>query len=132
MNALGVVAGVFLGAVFVWSGASKLRAGRDWKVAGTPFSTSRSTVDRAVELGLPWLEIVLGAVLVAQISPVVFGSAAGVLLSGFTAVLVRVILRGEAAPCMCFGASSRANVSWRHVWRNAALIALAVAAVVAT
>ena len=126
MNAVGAVCGVVIGAVFVWSGASKLRAGDNWRVAGTPFSTARPGVDRIVERALPWIEIVLGAVLMAQISPVFFGAVAGVLLVVFTIALVRVVLRGEATPCMCFGSASRTNVSWRHVVRNLGLIALAM------
>ena len=126
MNAVGLVSGVLLGVVFVWSGASKLWAGDNWRVSDTPFSTSRPSLDRVVERSLPWIEIVLGAVLVAQISPIVFGPAAGVLLLGFTVALVRVVRSGEATPCMCFGSVSRANVTWRHVVRNLGLVALAV------
>ena len=132
MNAVGVVCGVVLGLVFVWSGAAKMRAGDNWRIAGTAFSTSQPGIDRAVEFGLPWLEIVLGAVLVAQIAPVVSGAAAGVLLLVLTAALVRVIHRGESTPCMCFGAAARTDVSWRHVWRNAVFIVLAAATAVAT
>jgi hypothetical protein len=131
VNAVGVVSGVILGLVFAWSGAAKLRAGDNWKVAGTAFSTSRKSVDRLVEGGLPWCEIVLGAMLVAHIAPTVFGALSGVLLLGFTAAIVRVIQRGESTPCMCFGSASTSNVSWRQVWRNAGLIALAVTTVVA-
>ena len=127
MSAVGFVSGVLLGLVFVWSGASKLRAGEHWKVAGTPFSTAHAHIDRVLERGLPWIEIVLGAVLVAQISPVLFGPVGGVLLFGFTISLLRVVRSGEATPCMCFGAASQANVTWRHVVRNLGLIALAVA-----
>lgn len=127
MSTVGLVSGVLLGLVFVWSGAAKLRAGDSWRVSGTPFSTSRRGLDRFVESSLPWIEIVLGAVLVAQISPVVFGPVAGVLLFGFTVALVRVVRSGEATPCMCFGAASHAIVTWRHVVRNLGLIALAVA-----
>ncbi len=131
MNAVGVVSGVMLGLVFVWSGAAKLRSSDNWKLAGTPFSTSRRSIDRLIEAGLPWCEIVLGAVLVAQIAPPVFGVVSGVLLLGFTVAVVRVIQRGEATSCMCFGVASTSNVSWRHVWRNVGLIVLAMTTVVA-
>ncbi len=130
MNTVGAICGILLGIVFVWSGAAKIRQGDAWQVVDTPFSTSVRLVDRSVEFVLPWLEIVLGACLIAQVSPLWMGIVAAVLLSIFSVALMKVIARGESTPCRCFGEVSAAPVSWRHVARNAAFIALAAATVV--
>ena len=79
-------------------------------------------VERSVPV-LPWVEIGLGGLLVAQVAlPWTAWAAAG-LLSGFTAWL----LTHRGVPCACFGAWSRRPVGWGAVGRNVVLIAMAVA-----
>jgi hypothetical protein len=75
--------------MFVWAGVSKLAQGKEWSIASTPFSTGRTFTDAAVKWALPWCEVVLGALLIAQVALVVTGVAACVLLASFT---VRIII----------------------------------------
>jgi methylamine utilization protein MauE len=63
-------------------------------------------------------------------APVLGFAAAAALLAVLTAGVVRVLRRGAAAPCRCFGASAM-PVSRVHAVRNAGLCALAVAGGVA-
>jgi hypothetical protein len=56
---------------------------------------------------------------------------AGGLLLGFCVAIVVVLRRGTAAECRCFGGARPARFRWHHVVRNAALIAVAGAGVVA-
>jgi cation transporter-like permease len=53
-----------------------------------------------------------------------------VLLSGFAAATAAALRRGERAPCHCFGSSQR-QLDGGHVARNAVLIVVAVAGMVA-
>jgi hypothetical protein len=120
------VAGVIVGCMFVWAGAAKLSQGKAWQVAGTPFSTGNGSLDAGVRKGLPLLEIVLGAFLAARVLPVVMGTVACVLLGVFTLRIVQLLSQGKHPRCSCFGATSQAPLSQKHVWRNAALLALSV------
>jgi hypothetical protein len=117
--------------MFVWAGVSKLAQGKEWSIASTPFFTGRTFIDSAVKWALPWCEVVLGALLIAQVAPLATGVAACVLLVGFTVRIVQLLRRGERPACRCFGAVSRAPLSMNHVWRNVVFLILSVLVVVA-
>ena len=131
MNALRVLVSVALGLMFVWAGVSKLAQGKEWSIASTPFFTGRTFIDSVVKWALPWCEVVLGALLIAQVAPLATGVAACVLLVGFTVRIVQLLRRGERPACRCFGAVSRAPLSMNHVWRNMVFLILSVLVVVA-
>ena len=131
MNALRVLVSVALGLMFVWAGVSKLAQGKEWSIASTPFSTGRTFIDAAVKWALPWCEVALGALLIAQVALVVTGVVACVLLGGFTVRIIQLLHRGERPACRCFGAVSRAPLSMNHVWRNVVFFILSVLVVVA-
>ena len=80
---------------------------------------------------LPWFEIALGAVLVAQLARVAAAVVALLVLVAFTALIVRRLAQGQHPPCACFGAWSASPLGWSHVVRNVALMGLAVIAIVA-
>lgn len=126
MNAVSLVAGIVVGCVFVWAGAAKLSQGNAWQVAGTPFSTGNSSLDAVVRKALPMFEIALGALLAARVSPVVMGAAACILLGVFTIRIGQLLSQGKHPRCSCFGATSQAPLSLKHVWRNVALLVLSV------
>jgi hypothetical protein len=117
--------------MFVWAGVSKLAQGKEWSIARTPFTTGRTFIDAVVRWALPWCEVVLGALLIAQVALVVTGFAACVLLGGFTVRIIQLLRRGERPACRCFGAVSRAPLSMNHVWRNVVFLILSVLVVVA-
>lgn len=123
MTAASVVASVVLGAAFVVAGASKLAIGQAWPAQarglGAPTWVARP---------LPWLELALGAVLVVQLARQPAAIVAIVVLLAFTALIVRRLAGGEHPPCACFGAWSARPLGWRHVARNAVLLAIGVLA----
>ena len=131
MNALRVLVSMALGLMFVWAGVSKLAQGKEWSISTTPFSTGRTFIDALVKWALPWCEVVLGALLIAQVALVVTGVAACILLAGFIVRIVQLLRRGETPSCRCFGAVSRAPLSMNHVWRNVVFLILSVLVVVA-
>lgn len=117
-----IVASVLLGAVFVISAITKLDALEQWRAQATDLG-----VPGFVSGGLPFLELAVGALLVAQIARRAVAIAAGGLLVGFTALLVARLSQGRRPPCACFGAWSSKPISWVTVARNAVFIALAAA-----
>ena len=114
---------VAVGTVFLVSGAFKIRD-RQWPDAAMRFGAPRLLVPV-----LPAAEIVLGALLVAQIGGRWTALAALVLLLAFTAAVIGQLARGRTVPCACFGTASTRPVDLLTVARNLALCALTLVAV---
>ena len=117
---------IIVGAVLLVSGAAKLRQ-PEWATTAAAFGTPRPIIPI-----LPWLEIVLGALLAAQVGGVWVPAAALALLVVFTLATAWHVVRGDRVPCGCFGQSSTRPVDAVTVARNVALCALALAAVAAS
>ncbi|MEX0846142.1 MAG: MauE/DoxX family redox-associated membrane protein [Ilumatobacteraceae bacterium] len=126
MHTLAVTASVVLGLVFVVAGAAKVAQGVRW-----PAQAAQLGAPSAVAPVVPWWEIVVGALLVVQLGTPWPAIAALVTLVVFTALIGRVLARGEHPPCACFGGWGAAPLGRRHVVRNAALLVLAVLALFA-
>ena len=121
-----VVAAVIVGAAFLLAGGAKIAAGRAWPEQARMLGAPRVAIPF-----VPWTEIVLGALLCAQVARPVMAALAALLLLVFTALLVTRMLQGQRPPCACFGSWSAKPLGWRHLARNAALLAVAVVAAVA-
>ena len=123
---IATVAAVALGVVFVVAGASKVVSRREW-----PAQAAQLGAPDFVAPLVPWWEIVVGALLVVGVASPWPAVAAGATLVVFTALLMRLIVRGEHPPCACFGGFSARPIGWGHVARNAVFLGLAVIAVAA-
>jgi uncharacterized membrane protein YphA (DoxX/SURF4 family) len=119
-----VVASLLLGAVFVFSGITKVAAMQQWRAQASDLG-----VPGFVASVLPIVELAVGALLVAQIARRPLAIVAGVLLLAFTVLLVVRLAQGRRPPCACFGTLSSKPISWTNVARNAAFIALAAVVV---
>lgn len=86
---------------------------------------------RPVAVVLPWVEVVLGALLVADVGGRATSLAALVLLGGFTVLVAAQVARGRRVPCACFGQLSRRPIGPGTVVRNVVLVALAAVGVAA-
>ena len=126
MSAVALVASILLGLVFLVSGGSKVAAGPAWPEQARGLGAPTFVVPL-----LPWVEIVLGAVLVMQLSPVVAAVTALVVLAAFTALIARRLSQGRHPPCACFGAWSAKPLGPSHVARNFGFMALGVLALFA-
>ena len=120
MSSVGVVASVLLGAVFVIAGASKLAAGEQWRTN----ARNLGAPDLAAVV-VPWLELVIGALLIVQLWVPWPALAAAAMLVAFS-VLLAVHLRDDDRPaCACFGQWSASPIGLAHLARNAAFLLLA-------
>jgi uncharacterized membrane protein YphA (DoxX/SURF4 family) len=115
-----VVASGLLGAVFVLSAILKFAASQQWRVQSADLG-----VPAFVAGGLPFVELGVGAMLVAQIARRPVAVVAAALLVAFTTLLVVRLLQGRHPPCACFGALSTNPIGWGDVVRNAGFILLA-------
>src|SRR5215207_6312552 len=88
-------------------------------------------VPRALAFPVPYVELVLGVLLVTQLFSPWPAIAAAALLLAFTVVIVRRIRDGSRPPCSCFGARSTRPLGAIHVLRNLGLLAVAAIAMVA-
>jgi uncharacterized membrane protein YphA (DoxX/SURF4 family) len=116
-----VVASLLLGAVFVVAGITKIAAMQQWRAQSADLGVPGFVVD-----GLPFAELGIGALLVAQIGRRPVAIVAGVVLVAFTMLLVVRLSQARRPPCACFGTLSSKPISWVTVARNAAFIVLAV------
>jgi hypothetical protein len=122
---LAVLAAIVLGAAFLLAGGAKIAAGPSWPVQAAALGAPSAAVPI-----VPWMEIGVGALLCAQIARPVVGAIAAVMLVAFSALLAMRLTKGQHPPCACFGSWSAKPLSWKHLARNAVLLAFAVVAIV--
>lgn len=115
---------VLLGAVFLASGVMKVASPRQWRAQSAGLG-----VPGAVATVVPFTELVVGALLVAQIARRPVAAVAAGLLVAFSALLVVRLLQGRRPPCACFGAWSSKPIGWGNVARNAVFLGLAAVVV---
>ena len=123
METAATIAAVIVGAAFVVAGASKLAARDTWPAQARGLGAPGWTVPI-----VPWLELVVGALLIAQVARTVMAIVAIGLLTVFTAMIASKLRHGERPPCACFGAWSAKPIGGGHIARNLALILVAAVA----
>jgi uncharacterized membrane protein YphA (DoxX/SURF4 family) len=126
LTTLAVVASAVLGVAFLVAGGSKVAAGRSWPVQARGLGAPAVVIPV-----VPWFEIALGAVLVAQVARRPAALVALAVLVAFTTLIVRRLAEGAHPPCACFGAWSAKPLGPGHVVRNLGLMALAASALLA-
>ena len=121
-----VLASMLVGVAFVIAGASKLAARPMWR------AHARDLGAPAVAIPVvPWVELAIGAALVAQLAEPVPAVAAIILLAAFSVLIAVRLAQGRHPPCACFGSWSASPIGPVHLVRNGVLAALAVLALVA-
>ncbi|MGB3737221.1 MAG: DoxX family protein [Ilumatobacter sp.] len=123
MDAVGLIASLALGLSFVVAGASKLAAGPAWPEQAAGLGAPTWTVPI-----VPWFELIVGALLIAQVGRRPAAVVAGLLLVAFTVLIVSTLRQGRRPPCACFGAWSAKPIGPGHVARNTLLLCLAILA----
>lgn len=126
MNVVGIVASVVVGVAFLAAGASKVAAGQRWPATAREMGAPAFAIPV-----LPWVELAVGAALVAQLAVPFPAVASLALLVAFTALIMVRLSGGDRPSCACFGAWSAEPIGRIHVVRNAVLMILAVLAMFA-
>ena len=117
-----------VGVVFIFAGIQKLLAGIEWLVQAKQLRPPR--IAQPFVPMVPYIELVLGGLLIAGVQEVSVRITSIVLLSIFTALLITRLAAGERPPCACFSFRSTRPIGWSNVTRNAGLLALLVASIV--
>lgn len=125
-HTVGVVAAVVVAVVLLVAGISKLSSPHRWRDEASDLG-----VHVAVATPVPYVEVVLGALLLVQLQRSIVAWVALALFVGFTALLVVRLAQGRRPRCACFGSLSAAPIGVSHVVRNLLFIALALVAALA-
>jgi len=99
---------VILGAIFMYAAWTKLR--EPWALFAISIDSYQVLPLWAVEFiarTLPWLELLLGALLIAGIWRGVAAAAATLLLGVFFGLMIRAMAKGMQIDCGCFGSGER-------------------------
>src|SRR5450755_2424071 len=113
---------VILGPIFMYAAWIKLR--EPWALFAISIDSYQVLPLWAVEFiarTLPWLELLLGALLIAGIWRGVAAAAATLLLGVFFGLMIRAMAKGMQIDCGCFGSGER--LSWMTLLRDGALLA---------
>ena len=125
-----LVARIALGGVFVYAAYTKLR--HPWMLFAFSINSYQILPEWAVTLLariLPWLELLLGLLLVSGYQLRYVAAASSALLLGFFAVMLRSHFKGLGIDCGCFGFGEKLGV--RTLVRDGALVAVSLAVSVA-
>lgn len=117
-----------VGVVFIFAGVQKLLAGIEWLVQAKQLRPP--PIAKPFVPMVPYIELVVGGLLIAGVQEMPVRVAAIVLLGSFTVLLIARLAAGERPPCACFSFRSTRPIGWSNVTRNAGLLALLVASIV--
>lgn len=129
MQRVGLVLRVLIGAVFVYAAYTKLR--QSWLLFALSIDSYQLLPEWAVfavARTLPWLELLLGILLIAGVWLRQLSIAATAILGLFFTVMVVSYFRGAGIDCGCFGVGE--PLSARTLIRDGVLLASALALVV--
>jgi uncharacterized membrane protein YphA (DoxX/SURF4 family) len=116
---------VILGAIFAYAAWIKLRD--PWAVFAISIDSYQVLPMWAVEViarGLPWIELLLGILLIAGLWRGISATAASLLLAVFFSLMIRAMAKGLQIDCGCFGPGER--LSGMTLLRDGALLASAL------
>jgi uncharacterized membrane protein YphA (DoxX/SURF4 family) len=124
MQAALLVARLLLAAVFATAAIAKLRAPERTSETLADFRIPRAAIPFAT-YALPLAELAIAALLIPAPTAAAAAVAAAFLLALFSTAITRVLARGEAVECNCFGVVSFRQVDRTTLARDLALFALA-------
>ena len=110
-----------VGVIFIFAGIQKFVARELW-----PTQAKRLGAPAFVIPIVPYIEVILGSLLIAGFAmiPVVIASIAA--LSSFTVLLARRLIAGDRPPCACLSFRSTKPIGYSNIVRNLLMLALLV------
>ncbi len=117
------VCSVALGAVFLLSAGAKIASRDRWPAQAEQLGAPRRLVPF-----VPWIELVIAALLIVRLGVPWVPLAALAMLVAFSTVLIATLRAGVHPMCACFGNWSTKPLSWVDVARNVVLMCVALGA----
>jgi putative oxidoreductase len=116
---------VVLGGIFVYAALAKIGNYQGFTVAINNYQILSALLTPVVARVLPWMELVIGGLLVLGFFVRPASVAAAILLTCFTGALILALTRGSGISCGCFSCSPAPISCWTIV-RDITLILMAV------
>jgi uncharacterized membrane protein YphA (DoxX/SURF4 family) len=117
-----IVIRIVLGAIFVYAAYIKLKD--PWALFAMNIESYKVLPLWGVQLvarGLPWLEMVIGLLLIAGIFRQIATVITSLLLLLFFSLMVRAFVTGQEINCGCFGPGEA--ISWKTLLRDGSMLA---------
>ncbi len=108
---IGLVARLFLGIVLIWAGAAKIGHPLTSQRAVQAYEILPTSIANPVGLALPFLEVVLGVLLVLGLFTRVAAAAGTLLMVAFIIGIAQAWARGLTIDCGCFGGGGQIGES---------------------
>ena len=119
---MALVLRIVLGAIFVYAAWTKLKD--PWALFAMAIDSYQVLPLRAVEWvarTLPWLELLIGVLLIAGRWMRTSASVASLLLLVFFSLMIRAYAKGMEINCGCFGPGE--SISWITLLRDGSMLA---------
>jgi uncharacterized membrane protein YphA (DoxX/SURF4 family) len=127
LDGLHLLARLVPGVLLLWAGASKALDRQGSILAVSGYDALPAGLVEPVAIVLPWIELVLGLLLVLGLYTRVAGIGTAVLMSAFVAGMLQAKARGLSIDCGCFGGGGAGDgVSWIDILRDLPLLAAGV------
>ncbi len=123
MNAAILALRVVLGGLLIAAGALKVTDPSSLAAGIAGFRLLPAAIVGPLALGLPYLEMLLGAYLVLGLFTRIAAALAAGAFFIYAGVIASAVIRGIPANCGCFGPKDRAIADWPHVAFDLALAA---------
>jgi hypothetical protein len=119
---------VVLGGIFIYASIGKIIDPKGFMIIISNYKLLPNFLVKLTAIGLPWIELILGIFLFANIYPKKTASVLSTLLIIFMLVLVINIIRGIDSNCGCFSTNPDASHSslWLTIVRDIFFISLGI------
>lgn len=121
---LNLVIRVFIGVIFIYFGASKLADPGLFAEEIGNYDMMPNSITHLLAIIFPWIEIVVGIMLLFGIKQKENAFIATSLLVVFTIAVAVAFARGLDISCGCAGADAQQTVGWGKIFENLGLIIL--------
>jgi len=116
----------FLGVVFIVAAIDKIALPEAFAISIEAYKLLPIQAINVVALIVPWVELVCGLFLIADVMKRASAALLSALLIVFIVALISALLRELKIDCGCFGPSHATPVGWGKVMEDVGLLILAV------
>lgn len=106
---------VLLGGLLLAAGALKVGHATELAATIATFRLLPAQIAGPIALALPYIELLLGAYLIAGLFTRIVATIAAVQFLAYAGAIASAVVRHIAANCGCFGPSDSSNADWPHV-----------------
>lgn len=126
VDAAVLVVRVAIGGILVVAGAGKVGHAAEFAAQIAGFRLLPQAIIGPMAVELPFIEIAVGALLIAGLFTRFAAWTAVAMLAAFDGAIASAVVRGMTVSCGCFGPNDKTVTTWAEVARDAVFVLLAV------